>query len=146
MIKFIKNLLNKNVVKIIPRKLTDNEKALLYRIDSNGIYSNYKDKEFYLLDGRFIKYLGAWSYPDVDMTKSGSVGKVLETGEIIDISYQYLFHNKPHTWVKLLSDSDIFNYSIDSEMGKDYLYSKYFKKLPIEVIREFKLKEILNEN
>ena len=144
MIELIKKLFYKES-KPLPKELTLKEQRLLSLLERNKTYFDSIGKEFYLLDGRLIKHLGRWSYPDVDMTKSGAVGKVLETGEIIDISYDYLFYYKPHDWVKLLSNDDIINYSTESNKDLEYLYNKYYQRLPIEAKRELKLKEILND-
>ncbi len=145
MINFIKKIFQKNVNEIKPRELSSEEKWLLDRLKYDCVYSDKVNKEYYLLDGRLIKYLGRWSYPDVDMTKSGQVGKVIKTGEIIDIKNKYLFNKKPHDWVELLSDNMIYYYSTDLNSGKDfdYLYNKYCNQLPKEVIRDLKIKEIL---
>jgi hypothetical protein len=145
MINFIKKIFRKTINEIKPRELSNNEKWLLDRLKYDWIYSGNENKEYYLLDGRLIKYLGKWSYPDVDMIRSGQVGEVIKTGEIIDIKHKYLFNKKPHDWVKLLSDNSIYYYSEELNSGKDfdYLYDKYFKQLPKEVIRDLKLKEIL---
>lgn len=145
MINFIKKIFQKTVNEIKPRELSNNEKWLLDRLKYDREYSNKVNKEYYLLDGRLIKYLGKWSYPDVDMTKSGQVGEVIKTGEIIDIKHEYLFNKKPHDWAKLLPDNGIYYYSKDLNSGNDldYLYNKYFNQLPKEVIRDLKLKQIL---
>jgi hypothetical protein len=145
MINFIKKIFRKTINGIKPRELSNNEKWLLDRLKYDGVYSDKVNKEYYLLDGKLIKYLAGWSYPDVDMTRSGIVGEVIKTGEIIDIKNKYLFNKKPHDWTKLLSDNSIYYYSEELNSGKDfdYLYDKYFKQLPKEVIRDLKLKEIL---
>jgi hypothetical protein len=145
MINFIKKIFRKTINEIKPRELSNNEKWLLDRLKYDWIYTGNENKEYYLLDGRLIKYLGGWSYPDVDMVRSGSVAMVIKTGEIIDIKHKYLFNKKPHDWTKLLSDNSIYYYSEELNSGKDfdYLYDKYFKQLPKEVIRDLKLKEIL---
>jgi hypothetical protein len=149
-IDWIKNLFTKRteVKPNKPRELTSNELWLLDRLRYDEVYTSEKGKTYYLLDGTHIEVLGKYSYPDVDMTKSGWVCKNIDTGELIDLPYTrlgnlVLFYNrKPHEWVKELSDNDQSHYKHDSNyLSDEELYKAYSDKIKI-YLRNQKLKDL----
>ncbi len=95
-IDWIKNLFTKRaeVKPNKPRELTSNELWLLDRLRYDEVYSKEKGKTYYLVDGTHIEVLGKYSYPDVDMTKSGWVCKNINTGELIDLGRWISFYSK----------------------------------------------------
>lgn len=149
LIDWIKSLFSKktNVNKPV-RVLTNNELWLLNRLKNDEVYLSNKGNKCYLIDGTHIEILGRYSYPDVDMTKSGIVCKNINTGEIIDLGkwahdFYSFFNRKPHEWVKLLERDMQYQYRIDSEdLSDDDLSKKYFDKIPKDYLREIRLKEL----
>lgn len=130
------------------REMTNNEIWLLNRLKNDGVYLSSKGNKCYLIDGTYIEILGRYSYPDVDMTKSGYVCKNINTGEIIDLGkwvhdFYSFFTRKPHEWVKLLERDMQHQYRIDSDDLSDVdLSKKYFDKIPKDYLREIRLKEL----
>ena len=151
LIDWIKSLFNKKTnvnkpTKVLTRELTSNELWLLNRLKYDEVYSTEKGKKCYLLDGTYIEILGRYSYPDVDMTKSGWVCKNINTGVITDLgncNWVYFYNRKPHEWVKELSADDQSQYRIDSyDLSDDELSRLYFDKIPKEYLREQRLKQL----
>jgi len=145
-IDWIKNLFTKRseVKPNKPRELTSNELWLLDRLKYDEVYTSEKGKTYYLVDGTHIEVLGKYSYPDVDMTKSGLVCKNINTGELIDLDRWVSFYNrKPHEWVKELSPNDQSQYSIDTyDLSDEELYKAYIDKIPKTYLRTQKLKDL----
>jgi hypothetical protein len=149
-IDWIKNLFTKRseVKPNKPRELNSNELWLLDRLKYDEVYTSEKGKTYYLVDGTHIEVLGKYSYPDVDMTKSGWVCKNIDTGELIDLPYTrlgnlVLFYNrKPHEWVKELSTNDQSHYKHASNyLSDEELDKAYSDKIKI-YLRNQKLKDL----
>jgi hypothetical protein len=141
MINWFKSLFTKRAEVVNKqRELTSNELWLLNKLK----YTTEKGKKCYLLDGTYIEILGRYSYPDVDMTKSGWVCKNINTGVITDLGNWVSFYNrKPHEWVKELSVDDQSQYRLDSyDLSDTELSKKYFDKIPKEYLREQRLKQL----
>ncbi len=144
-IDWIKNLFTKRseVKPNKPRELTSNELWLLDRLRYDEVYTSEKGKTYYLLDGTHIEVLGKYSYPDVDMTKSGLVCKNINTGELIDLDRWVSFYNrKPHEWVKELSDNDQSHYKHDSNYLSDEELDKAYSDKIKSYLRNQKLKDL----
>jgi hypothetical protein len=159
MINWIKSLFKKSTevvseavtevrVKIKEKVLTDREKHLLYLLEREGKYTDWKDKKVYLGDGSYHQVLGYYSYYDIETTKQGYVLKDLRTGNITEYTLGWFggnlfFNNKPHTWFNLLEYDDKRKYHDDvKHLTDDELFDKYYNRLPIDVKRELKLKEL----
>lgn len=151
MINMIKRLFNKSDE--LPkqsgkkREMTNNEIWLLNRLKHDEVYTSNKGKKCYLEDGTYIEILGRYSYPDIDMTKSGYVFKKINTGEIDDLSHFHDFYSffdrKPHEWITSLEHDMRYQYRIDSDdLSDDELQKKYFDKIPKDSLREIRLKEL----
>ena len=140
-------------VKIKEKVLTDREKQLLYLLERDGKHTDWKGKKVYILDGTYNEVIGYYSYYDIETTKKAYVLKDLDTGWIKEFTFGWLgalfFERKPHSWVSLLPTDHLFSYYEDSlgngsrlKLTDDELLNKYFEKLPIDVKRDFKLKEL----
>lgn len=145
MIDWIKSFFGKSV-KVVskPRELTSSELRLLDKLKRDGVYTTEKGKKCYLYNGSYVEILGRYSYPDVDVTKSGWVCKNINTGVISDLgNYVYFFNRKPHEWVKELSIEEKHQYRIDSyNLSDDDLARLYFDKMPKDYLRDQKLKDL----
>jgi hypothetical protein len=146
-IDWIKNLFTKRseVKPNKPRELTSNELWLLDRLRYGEVYSKEKGKTYYLVDGTHIEVLGKYSYPDVDMTKSGWVCKNIDTGELIDLgncNWVLFYNRKPHEWVKELSDNDQSNYKHDSNYLSDEELDKVYSDKIKSYLRNQRLKDL----
>lgn len=135
-------------VKIKEKVLTDNEKHLLYLLEREGKHTDWKDKTVYLEDGSHHQVLGYYSYYDIETTKHGYVLKNLRTGNITDYTLgwfgnAFFFKNKPHTWFRLLHYDHKREYHDDVKyLTDEELFDKYYKKLPVDIRRDLKLKEL----
>lgn len=93
-----------------------------------------------------VTILGKYSYPDIDMTKSGTVCREELTGRIYDFdSWTIFYKNEPHSWVSLLDHEEREYYS--SCMSRnvdtmDELYEKFKVFLSKEDLRDIRLKEL----
>jgi transposase InsO family protein len=145
MINWFKSLFTKRAEVVNKqRELTSNELWLLNKLKYDEVYTTEKGNKCYLLDGTYIEILGRYSYPDVDMTKSGWVCKNINTGVITDLGNWVSFYNrKPHEWVKELSPDQQSHYRLDSyDLSDTELSKKYFDKIPKEYLREQRLKQL----
>ena len=108
----------------------------------NGI--NYRDSSSDVCVK--VTILGRYSYPDIDMTKSGTVCREVLTGRIYDFDNWTIFYkNEPHSWVSLLDHEEREYYS--SCMSRnvdtmDELYEKFKVFLSKEDLRDIRLKEL----
>ena len=146
MIKWIKDLFNKSEVEVKKeRELTNEEKQILARLERNRDHSSHSIQTLYLIDGTPVEILGNWSYPDVDMTKRGTVCKGVEDGRIYELETRFvlLFDRKPHTWVKSLAwiDKQLYCDSMYLYTDKE-LEEQYFSKISKEELRDMKLKQL----
>ena len=131
-----------------------NEGKSCYVISSfkNGL--NYRDPSTdvcikvtilgkYSADAESAKH---YSYPDIDMTKTGTVCREELTGRIYDFdSWTIFYKNEPHSWVSLLDYEERVYYS--SCMSRnvdtmDELYEKFKVFLSKEDLRDIRLKEL----
>lgn len=145
MIEFFKNLFASKVAK---REYDLIEKMHLRRLEQDEEYYEHKGKEFYALiqnEVYLVKILGAYRYFDVDGTVAGLVAEKKSNGEVLNVGYngRNLFKRKPHDWISYLKDEYIYEYQQSQRYNSDSeLESKFFNKLPINIIREIKLKRL----
>lgn len=145
MIKLIKKYFSKKV-DIKPRELSEEEQYLLRLLESYGDNSSDIGNIYYLKNHKTIEFLGRWAYPDVDIVKHGRVGRLVETGEIIDISSEFLFERNPHDWFHLLSIIDQHSYLLKQRQTDDSgLFLQFYHLIPKENLREMKLKSLLED-
>ena len=121
----------------------DAESAKHYVISSfsNGI--NYRDSSSDVCIK--VTILGRYSYPDIDMTKSGTVCREELTGRIYDFDNWTIFYkNEPHSWVKLLDYEEREYYSgcMARNDSKDELYDKFIIFLSKDDLRDIRLGEL----
>lgn len=146
MIKWLKDLFNKSKQLVTKeRELTDEEKQILARLERNRDHSSHSIQTLYLIDGTPVEILGNWSYPDIDITKRGTVCKGVEDGRIYELetSFALLFDRKPHTWVKSLAwiDQQFYCDSMHLYTDKE-LESQFFSKISKQELRDMKLKQL----
>jgi hypothetical protein len=149
MINLIKKLFNKdkkvfNTPKEEPKTNKKDYSYLLNLLKNNRIPSNFEGKYFYDERRLKLKVLGVYSYPDVDMNKTGIVVEY-ECGKIDSIHrWSFLFKIKPHEWFNLLDDASKRDYSRDLNSNVSYedLEKRYYSKIPIDNSREWKLKQL----
>lgn len=92
-----------------------------------------------------VTILGKYSYPDIDMTKSGTVCREELTGRIYDFdSWTIFYKNEPHIWVSLLDYEERGYYSscMSCNHTMDELYEKFKGFLSKEDLRDIRLKEL----
>jgi hypothetical protein len=146
MIKWLKDLFNKSKQLVTKeRELTDEEKQILARLERNRDHSSHSIQTLYLIDGTPVEILGNWSYPDIDITKRGTVCKGVEDGRIYELETRFalFFDRKPHTWVKSLAwiDQRLYCDSMYLYTDKE-LEEQYFSKISKEELRDIRLKEL----
>lgn len=146
MIKWLKDLFNKSKQLVTKeRELTDEEKQILARLERNRDYSSHSIQTLYLIDGTPVEILGNWSYPDVDMTKRGTVCKGVEDGRIYELETRFtlLFDRKPHIWVQSLAwiDQQFYCDSMHLYTDKE-LEEQFFSKISKQELRDMKLKQL----
>ena len=127
------------------RVVTSNELWLLNILKNNEIFASEKGENYYLFDGTYVEILGKYSYPDVDMNKSGWVCKNLKTSELLDLNIwnTQFFKRKPHDWVKEFSTELQIQYQNDSRILSDNeLYTKYYNEISKDYLRNQKLKDL----
>jgi hypothetical protein len=147
MIKWLKDLFNKSEVEVKKeRELTNEEKKILARLERDRDYSiSHSIQTLYLIDGTPVEILGNWSYPDVDMTKRGTVCKGVEDGRIYELETRFalLFDRKPHTWVQSLVWIDQQFYCDSMHLYSDKeLETQFFSKISKQELRDIRLKEL----
>lgn len=163
MIKWLKDLFNKSKQLVTKeRELTDEEKQILNRLERNRDHSihsifhhisSYKTwfsnccsiQTLYLIDGTSVEILGNWSYPDIDVTKRGTVCKGVEDGRIYELETRFalFFDRKPHTWVQSLAwiDQQFYCDSMHLYTDKE-LEEQFFSKISKQELRDIRLKEL----
>ena len=150
MIKWLKDLFSKTE-KVFNNsnpgevELTEDEKGILSRLKRHWDFSSDIGRLFYLVDGTYVEILGNWSFPDIDITKRGTVVKGVENGRIYELETRFalFFNRKPHNWVKSLDYTHQHEYFIRSlSQNDDELTTEFFSKIPKSVLREMRLKEL----
>jgi len=147
MIKWLRDLFNKSkqIIKV-KREFTDDEKRILSRLNRNGDHSPlFSTQILYLIDGTPVEILGNWSFPDIDITKRGTVCKGVEDGKIYELETRFalFFDRKPHTWVQSLAwiDQQFYCGSMHLYSDKE-LEEQFFSKISKEELRDMKLKQL----
>ena len=146
MIKWLKDLFNKSKQLVTKeRELTDEEKQILNRLERNRDHSIHSIQTLYLIDGTSVEILGNWSYPDIDVTKRGTVCKGVEDGRIYELETRFalFFDRKPHTWVQSLAwiDQQFYCDSMHLYTDKE-LEEQFFSKISKQELRDIRLKEL----
>ena len=146
MIKWLKDLFNKSKQLVTKeRELTDEEKQILARLERNRDHSSHSIQTLYLIDGTPVEILGNWSYPDIDITKRGTVCKGVEDGRIYELETRFalFFDRKPHTWVQSLAWIDQQFYCDSMHLYTDEeLEAQFFSKISKQELRDIRLKEL----
>lgn len=148
MIKWLKDLFNKSKVESNKeREFTDEEKRILSRLNRDYDHSHYfSTQTLYLLDGTPVVILGNWSFPDVDITKRGTVCKGVEDGRIYELETRFslLFDRKPHTWAKSLTwiDQQFYRDAMSHPYTDKELEAQFFSKISKQELRDIKLKQL----
>ena len=108
---------------------------------SNGV--NYRDPSNDVVVKVII--LGKYSYPDIDITKSGTVCKDVLTGRLYDFDDWTIFYDYvPHIWVRFLVHEDRWNYSSYMSEGSSMLElsDKFLCCVPKDELRDIRLGEL----
>jgi hypothetical protein len=143
MINKIKNLFSRNKP-LLTKTNNEDYSYLLNLLENNRKWSELEGRYFYDERGVKLKVLGVYSYPDIDMTKTGIIVKY-ESGKIDDIHvWSHLLKNKPHDWFTLLDTKTKLDYSrnLNDDFSYEDLEKKYYSKIPIDNSREWKLKQL----
>lgn len=151
MIKLFKRLFSTK--KIVKREYTTWEEMHLRRLKQNETYSEHKGKKYYAYDIsgftnsepriEYVEILGYYSYYDVDGTVFGLIAESQENGSILNVTRHLLFTRKPHFWIKYLSTDKKNDYCrLQKYIDDNKLENQFLKELPVNVIREIKLKKL----
>lgn len=108
---------------------------------SNGI--NYRDSSSDVCIK--VTILGRYSYPDIDITKSGTVCREELTGRIYDFDNWTIYYDRePHSWVKLLDyeEREYYSACMSRNDSKDELYDKFIIFLSKDDLRDIRLGEL----
>lgn len=110
--------------------------GLNYRDPSTDVCVKVTILGKYSADAESAKH---YSYPDIDMTKSGTVCREELTGRIYDFdSWTIFYNNEPHSWVSLLDYETRYHYKRCMSGGEnmDLLYEKFSRFLSKEDLRD----------
>ena len=136
------------------------EDRLMYLLSKEGYFCKEVGKVCYVLSSfkNGINYrdpsndvcvkviiLGRYSYPDIDITKSGTVCKDVLTGRLYDFDDWTIFYDYvPHIWVRFLVHEDRWNYSGYMSEGSSMLElsDKFLCCVPKDELRDIRLGEL----
>lgn len=137
------------------------EDRLMYLLSKEGYFCKEVGKVCYVLSSFTISginyrdpsndvcvkviILGSYSYPDIDITKSGTVCKDVLTGRLYDFDDWTIFYDYvPHIWVRFLVHEDRWNYSGYMSEGCSMLElsDKFLCCVPKDELRDIRLGEL----
>lgn len=137
------------------------EDRLMYLLSKEGYFCKEVGKSCYVLSSFTIGginyrdpsndvcvnviILGRYSYPDIDITKSGTICKDVLTGRLYDFDDWTIFYDYvPHIWVRFLVHEDRWNYSSYMSEGCSMfeLSDKFLCCVPKDELRDIRLGEL----